>query len=236
MDTFLGRTSTFWAGVEAIAVCVYTIAVIVSLWLIYRQVRIGVSTFQLEAIGRLQRLVDDFRDDRRVLFSKSPVSLALSSDQFPRRPPGRHRIHRMSEGEVRRGAVTKEQAWALQGLDPAQRECTKRVIAKLNDIGQLIEDGFVDRNVFLGKYHVMVIQCCHMVEAARRDEEARRGGNYGQRLLRMRHWATRYNDVWPKHRDVAIEVTCADGKRVIYQSAPATVPRRMAWFVLRQFI
>jgi len=60
------------------------------------------------------------------------------------------------------------------------------VIARMNDLWQLVEDGIIDRRTFLGKYHVMVIQCCHLVEAVRRAEEARRGGNYGQRLLRMR--------------------------------------------------
>lgn len=233
MDTFLGRSSTFWSGVEALAVCVYTVVVIVTLGFIYRQVRTGAMAFQLDAIRRLQELVDDFREDRRLLFTTLPLDLVFSHEQFSKQPPGRHTVHRLSEDELRSMAPTPEQKQALESLGEEQLECARRVIARLNDIGQLIEDHFIDRRVFLGKYHVMVIQCCHLVEAIRREDEKRRGGNYGQRLLRMRHWATVYNDVSPKHRDLAIEIKGAHGCRVAYQSPSPTFLQHAVWAIRR---
>jgi len=233
MDTFWGHSSTFWVGIEAIAVCAYTVLVVMTLLFIYRQVRIAAKTFQLEAIHRLQELVDDFREDRRVLFTECPLDLALSQAQFPKRPPGRHKITRLGKEQARRAALTPKQVTALHSVSSGLRERAKVVIARLNDIGQLVEDGFVDRRVFLGKYHVMVIQCSHIVEAIRRDEESKRGGNYGQRLLRMRHWAVTYNDICPKHRNSPIEITDGSKRRVIYKSPSPTVIHSLVWMARR---
>jgi len=234
MDTFWGHSSTFWTAIQAIGVCAYTALVVITLWFIYRQVRYAAKAFQFGTICRLQELVDDFHEDRRILFTMCPLELALSHEQFPKRPPGRHSATRPDEKLTQQMAITPQQATALQSVSDELRERARRVIARLNDIGQLVEDGFVDRLVFLGKYHVMVIQCCHLVEAIRRDEEARRGGSYGQRLLRMRYWATTYNDVWPKHREAAIEITCTSGRRVIYVSPSPTVLQRTMWMIRRR--
>ena len=136
----------------------------------------------------------------------------------------------MAQKRPRIAGITRGQREALQSLDDETRDRAVHIIARLNDIGQLVEDGFISRRVFLGKYHVMVIQCCHMVEVIRRDEEKRRGGNYGHRLLRMRHWATTYNDIWPKHRNVPIEITSGPGganRRVIYRTPNFSFPRRV---------
>jgi hypothetical protein len=233
MDNFWGHSSTFWVGIEAIGVWAYTFLVVVTLWFIYRQVRLAAKTFQLDAIRRLQELVDDFREDRRILFTTCPLDLALSHLQFPKRPPGRHSAARLDTDQNRIMALTPKQVVALRSINYELRERAKGVIARLNDIGQLAEDGFIDRHVFLGKYHVMIIQCCHLVEAIRRDEEALRGGSYGQRLLRMREWATTYNDIWPKHRLAAIEITDGSSRRVIYHSPAPTVARLASWTVRR---
>lgn len=159
----------------------------------------------------------------------------MTDRQFPRVPPGRWSARRLSEGQVRRLALTKEQKRLLRGLTADQRELAQRVIARLNDIGQLLEDGLVDRRVFLGKYHVMVLQCCHLVEAVRREEERSRSGNYGQRLLRMRHWAARYNDICPKHRDVPVLIRSGEAQRKVYESPEAGSWRRAAWAARRWF-
>jgi len=217
-SVFWGHTSTFWVGVEALAVSAYTLLVSATLWFIYRQVRTAAKAFQMDAICRLQQLVDDFRESRTILFTTCPLELVVSGEQFPSKAPGRHKIKRSSEDEIRRTALTEKQNVALQSIDSDLREHAKCVIARLNDIGELVEDGFVSRRVFLGKYHAMVIQCCHAVEAIRRDEEARHGGNYGQRLLRMRHWAVTYNDIWPKHRNKVIAVTGPKGQCIVHQS------------------
>jgi len=232
VDTFLHHSNTFWVGIEALAVCTYTVFVVVTLWFIFLQVRTASKSFQFGAVCRLQELVDDFREDRHALFATCPLELAMSDDQFPRRPPSRRRSsprHR----EKQPMALTAEQTAALRSISDEVRERAMCVIARLNDIGALIEDGFIDRRVVLGKYHVMIIQCCYMVEAVRRDEENRRGGNYGQRLLRMRHWATTYNDVWPKHRATTIEIRSPSGHRVLYKSPSPTLIQRGTWVVRR---
>src|SRR5258708_36902400 len=107
----------------------------------------------------------------------------------------------------------------------------------------------------MGKWQVCVIQCCHLVEAIGRAEEGRRGGNYGQRLLRMRHSAITYNDVWSKHRSVAIKISrlqplryflgsdehkhpvpSIPEQRVIYQSPSPTAVRHVIWAIRRLFL
>lgn len=223
----------FWTGVEALAVWAYTILVTLTLWFLYRQVRTAAKTFQLDAARRLQELVDDFRGDRRQLFTTLPLELALRDQQFLTRPSGRRTVARSSENEIARMALDDEQKTALGALGEDQRELARRVIGRLNDIGALIEDGLVERGAFLGKYHVMVIQCCHLVEAVRRDEEMGRGGNYGQRLLRMRRWAVLYNDASPKHRTVPVHITNGSTKRVVYRSPAATIQRRIVWVFRR---
>jgi len=220
-------------GVEALGVCAYTFFVIFTLWFIYRQVRTAAKAFQLDAICRLQQLVDDFREDRHTLFTTCPLDLAISHEQFARKPPGRRKVKDLADEERRRMVLTEKQAGALRSISNELRERANCVISRLNDIGELVEDVFVDRHVFLGKYHVMIVRCCHLVEAIRRDEETRHGGSYGQRLLRMRHWATTYNDIWPKHRNVAIAVTGPQGRRVLYQSPSSTAIRRVIWAIRR---
>lgn len=231
METFWGGSSTFWTAMAAIASAVSTLMVVVTLWFIYRQVRVAAKAFELDAICRLQQLVDDFRDDRYALFRSCPLDLVALEDQFPKRPPSKHRsnVHRQTSQE----SLTPSQLEKLQSMSDKLRGSATRVIDRLNDIGQLVEDGFVDQDVFFGKYHVMVMQCCHATEAIRRHEERRRGGNYGQRLLRLRSRAATYNDIWPKHRNVSIKITVGGGSRVIYKSPSPTLGKRILWALRR---
>jgi hypothetical protein len=233
MDTFWGHSSTFWVAMEALGVWVYSFIVIITLSFIYQQVRTAAKSFQFDTICRLQQLVDDFREDRRLLFANCPVELALSQEQFADLPPERHHALNLDERHFKKLALTFEQTAALGSLSEDVRESAVRVIARLNDIGQLVEDGFINRRVFLGKYHVMIIQCCHLVEAIRRDEEEKRGGNYGHRLLRMRRWATTYNDICPKHRDAPIEITSSSKRRIVYKSPSPDAFRLITWATRR---
>lgn len=233
MDEFLGRGIVFWTAIQTIAVCVSAVVVGITFWFLYMQVRTAAKTFELDAIRRLQELIDDFREDRQHLFTTFPLDIVFRHDQFSQRPAGRHKPSRLTEGEIRRMMLTEEQKKALDSLSSEQRNLAQRVIARLNDIGELIENGIINRRMFLGKYHVMVVQCCHILEAFRRDEEKRRSGNYGQRLLRMRHWAVTYNDASPKHRDIPITITNGKDSRPVYQSPSHTFSRRIEWTVRR---
>lgn len=238
-------------ALEAIGVSVNAVFVVATLWLIYRQVRTAAKSFQLDVICRMQTLVDDFRDDRIALFTSIPLELVASHEQFPKQPPRRQ----MSEEYQRAWTLTSEQAAALQSIPEDVRSRAIRVIARMNDVWQLVEDGLIDRRTFLGKYHVMVIQCCHLVEAIRREEEARRGGNYGQRLLRMRQAAIMFNDASPKHRAVTIKISrlqpvhfflggdqqqhavpSVPEHRVIYKSPTPTLANRLTWAFRRWFL
>lgn len=235
MDTFLGHSGVFWAGVEAICVGIYTVFVIATLWLIYLQIRIALRSFRFDANRRLQELVDEFRDDRKKLFETLPLEIALSHQQFSSKPPGRWRASAIQESEFEQMKLTPIQETALKSLQPEDYDCACHIIARLNDIGQLVEDGMVDHKVLLGKYHVMIIQCCHMVEAIRRSEEQSRGGNYGQRLLRMRNWATTYNDIMPKHRSVPVHIKNKTERRIVYESPSANFAQKSILAVRRRF-
>lgn len=233
MDEFLGRSVLFWTAIQTIAVCASSAAVAVTLWLIYIQVRTASKTFELDAIQCLQKLVDDFREDRRQLFTTFPLEIVLHHDQFPNRPPGRSKLPRLTRSQIKRMALTVQQKSALDSLTPDQRDRARHVIRRLNDIGQLIEDGIINRQMFLGKYHVMIIKCCHILEAIRREDEYQRGGNYGQRLLRMRHWAVTYNNAMPKHRDKPIIITGGKTDCRVYKPPPSTFARELGWAVRR---
>ncbi len=147
MDTFWGYSSTFWTAIAALATTVYTVFVIVTLWVIYLQVRMAAKSFQFEAICRLQGLVDDFREDRLMLFKSCPKEIVLSHSQFPRKPPTRRGISDIKESELKRTALNMDQIRVLSSISEELKESAKRVIARLNDIGQLVEDGFVDKEV-----------------------------------------------------------------------------------------
>lgn len=233
MSTFLGRDAVFWAGIEALAVCIYTFVVVVTGLLIYRQVRAAAMTFRLGAAQRLQELVDVFRTDRQSMFQTFPLEMVMGAEQFPQEPPRRVGARPRGLGDAATLGLTEQQAQAIESLSEEQRETARRVVGKLNDIGELIESGTLEQRAFLGKYHVMVIQCCHMLEAFRREEERRRGGNYGQRLLRMRQWAINYNDASPKHREMPISVTNGVERRMVYRSPPGTRSQRLTWFMRR---
>jgi hypothetical protein len=242
-ETFLGQSSIFWTGVAAISACVSTVLVVVTMWFLVYQIKLAAKTLALETVRNLQRSVDEFRDDRRLLFTDCPIELGFGQDQFPEKPPKRRSQTKIYE--CLPAEMTADQTLALASISGDQKDRAVRVIDRLNDIGQLLEDGFIDRRIVFGKYHVMIIQCCHVVEAVRQAEESRRGGNYGQRILRLRHRATIYNDIWPKHRAKPIKVSresssrisgsLSKAERIVYQSPDPTLSLRFRWFIRRIF-
>jgi hypothetical protein len=240
-DTFLGGSVTFWTGIQAIGVLISTVLVVFTGYLLYRQVRIAEAP-QLEGIRYAQTLVDGFHDERTQLFRTFPIEMVAEAHQFPRRPPGRQVRSGLSEGERRDMGVNEAQSKALDSLTEAEWSLARTVINKLNDIWQLVEDGYVDRQIFLGKYHTMLIRLCHFLEFARREmEEKEHGGNYGQRLLRMRHVAITFNTINPKHRDVRIMISGhtrggeAVTKVIVERIEKASLPQKMLWEFQRRF-
>jgi hypothetical protein len=112
----------------------------------------------------------------------------------------------------------------------------RKVIGRLNDLGQLAEDGFINYQVFLGKYHTMIIRLCHFLEPIRRKiEDEQHGGSYGQRLLRMRHVAITYNKISPKHRNVDIKIFTPNGSKTIVPAFEGSLIQRLFWYFQRRF-
>jgi len=236
MELFLGKPTVFWCGLEAIGVLANALILAITGWFIYRQVRTAASTFQFDGIRKMQELVDEFREDRAKIFATFPIELVISSTQFADRPPNRIVGYRISEGERRRMFLTEEQLQARNSLNDEQIHLSKKIIGKLNDLGQLAEDGFINYKVFLGKYHTMIIRLCHFLEPIRRKiEEEQHGGNYGQRLLRMRHTAITYNKISPKHRNVDIKIVTSNGSKIIVAAMEGSLIQRFFWYFQRYF-
>jgi len=236
IELFLGKPTVFWCGLEAIGVLANALILAITGWFIYKQLRTAARTFQFDGIRKMQELVDEFREDRDKVFLTFPIELVVSSTQFASRPPIRIVGYKISEGERRRMLLTKEQAQALNSLNDEQIYVARKVIGKLNDLGQLAEDGFINYKVFLGKYHTMIIRLCHFLEPIRRKiEEEQHGGNYGQRLLRMRHTAITYNKISPKHRNVDIKIFTPNGSITIVPAMEGSLTQRVFWYFQRSF-
>jgi len=234
-ELFLGQSAVFWGALEAIGVSISALFVAVTGWLVYRQVRTAAKAFQLDGLRYMQDLVDGFNKERTELFGSIPIELAMETKQFPRLPPGQHAVRRYSEGEHRRMELTDRQKELLDKLSDEQLALARKVIGKLNDLGQLVEGGYIDRKAFLGKYHVMVIQLCYLLEPIRRREERSRSGNYGQRLLRMRHTALIYNTICPKHRSVDVRIHTPKEERTIVEAVDGSALQRLKWCLQRRF-
>ncbi len=119
--------------------------------------------------------------------------------------------------------LTTEQTEAMASLADDDLKTARRVITRLNDLGQLIEDGYFPKRTFYRKHHVMVLRTCHMVEPIRQHlEDESEGGNYGRTLLTMRATAANYFDRSPKPRDVAaVHISNRHGRRAVYQTKPS---------------
>lgn len=236
VDTFLHLSEIQWIAVQGMAVAVQALVLIVTLIFAYKQLRQVVRNSQFDAVHRMQQIMDSFREERKKLFESLPLDLMLHSSQFPKKPPHRWRLTHISEGEHRAMLLTDKQRIALNSLTPDQIELCRTVINYLNDIGQMVEDGFIPKDVFFGKYHLVVIRCCYLIEAVRRHiEEQIEGGNYGQRLLRLRHHATCYNDIMPKHRDVVVYIRNSKERKLVYESPTGGLLRRFVWTLCRAF-
>jgi len=228
-DTFLALPSVAWTALQALFVLVTGL-------LIYMQVRAATRGFQFDSIRNMQAMVEDSLLQRRIVFAEFPIELAASSQQFPRRPPSRSVAYGMSAEEQANVATTPEQEAALRSLTDVQVQSARAVINALNDLGQLAEDGYIDRQVFFGKYHEMIIRLCHALELVRREViEKNEGGNYGQRLLRIRRAAITYHNGTPKHRARPLKLTMRGGEKVIISPIEkSSLRQRMAWALQKQ--
>lgn len=232
----LNDSTGFWNNISSITSLFNAIIIAITAWFIYGQVRTAVKAFQFSSILKMQELVDNFKEERKIIFSTFPIELIAKSSQFSSHPPSGFFIQKFSEGERRKLLLTKDQKNALNNLSDEQFELARKVIGKLNDIGQLAEDGFINYRVFLGKYHTMVIRLCHILEPIRRKiEEEGHGGSFGQRLLRMRHMAITYNTIIPKQRNVDIKIVMQNKSVTIVPAIKGSILQKIFWFFRRRF-
>lgn len=155
----------------------------------------------------MQKLVDEINEIAPQIYNL-PIELACNDNQFSKKPPSGHKIYKISESEKRNMRLTSKQELIVNSLTKEEILNCRLVINKLNDLGQLLEDKYINYKVFLGKYHTMIIRLVSILEPVRRfiesDSKNGIGGNYGQRLLRMRYRAILFNYSYPKHRNVDI--------------------------------
>lgn len=222
MTEYLSSLDLDWVAVQAIAVSISSLILVVTVIIGVRQLRQSAKSAQFDAVLRMEELVDDFRDDRRQLFENLPLDLAFTTDQFTK-PPTHRGPPDLTYAKRRQTILTPEQTTALAAMTDDDIEAARRVITRFSDLGQLIEDGYFPKRTFYRKHHLMVLRTCHMVEPIRQYlEDESEGGNYGRTLLSMRKTAARYYDRSPKHRDVAaVHISNRQGRRAIYQAKPS---------------
>jgi hypothetical protein len=225
-ETFMGLSALEWIGVQ-------TVVVLLTGWLIYGQVRIAARSFQLEGIREMQRLIDRLSEVRIRIQLTFPIVLALECSQFQQRPPGRQVAYPPSRVEKMKMVLTDSQTAALRTIMKDKNKKDDAIIAinLLNAIGQLMEDGFVEKGIFLGMHHVLIIRLVHWLEPVRRELDI--NSNYGQRLLRMRHKAIIYNTICPKHRAKDIAIFNSTERRVLVHAMKSSLPQRIFWFFRR---
>lgn len=196
----------------------------ISALLVYKQIRIAVKARQLEAMIKIDEYFEQINVLAREMYNEFPPEIVLSQTQFFKRPPYRFKRITYSDYEKANMRLTEAQEKALCNLTEIQYQKAKRVIELLNSVGQYIEDGFIDYNIVLGKYHTTIIRLCAIVEAVRRDIEAENkkllGGNYGQRILRLRHKAILYIKIHEKHREVGVKLNMKKANKGIDVLSP----------------
>lgn len=234
-DTFWGLREIEWVGLESISLAIGTVILIITGWFWYLQVRQGTRANYFDAVVHMQKLIDELHEEGgHELFHGFPIHLVMGNAQFVPPPMSKYRPQHLSEKERQSTALSRDQVLALEGLTADQKQFARYVINRINDLGQLVEDRFLPKDVFFGKHHLLVLRCCSVIEPIRRRVEMDSGGNYGQRILRIRHRATVFNDIYARHREVPVFVVIGKERVLVYQSPEATILRRLIWMVRRR--
>lgn len=210
---YISPSDVFWNALTAFGTLISASVVTIGGLFAYRQLKWAVRESRLKGILEMQKIIDSFSEERKEIFSTFPADLLLKSEQFSTRPPSKTHTFTLSDEEKEKISLTGKQNKAYGELSEKQKKIALKVIGKLNDLAELIEDDFIDKKIFMGKYHLMVIRLCYLLEPIRRKQDE--DGNYGQRLLRLRKMAINYNSIIPKHRSKAIIISVSGEKRVI---------------------
>ncbi len=148
----------------------------------------------------------------------------------------------MRDGGEDRQFVYKElpgDPQALSRLSDTDRKKVERVIASLNDVGLLIEEGAVPKKLFFGVYHTMIIRLWYNLQHYVKYHETRIGGRYAKRLERLERRAKLYHDIHPMHRKTVILLDTGKGEPVkVYETHKKQhfkgVMQKVIWFFRRR--
>lgn len=229
---FLNKPPQFWDGLSSLSTTLGAAFVVVTAWLAYRQFKIMVRSAELEGIKHMQELMDGLRPYKAPLYAYLSPSTVATADQFAAKPPSPDK-----EGSEPPRKLTPRQIKAAKELmsDPALKNCAENCMNRLCDLGQLLEDGFLRRRLFLGKYHVTIIHLCHMLEPVRQIRD--QNGNFGQRMLRLRHMAIDYNACIPKHRRKNLTIKLGKSGRevtLVKKHSQASLVQKVRWYIRRK--
>ncbi len=179
------------------------IATIFSAWVVIRQIQVSVRTSQFEAMKQVAQLMSKI--DKKLY--NIPIDIIYRPDEFPSNPPPRYESWLQTPGErdkLERAKNKRADFFKENGGHEEFDEAAYKAINILNEVAEYIEDGYVSDMSVLGQYHFLIIRTIHQVEAFR----TQRSGDYGHRLLRLRHKAILYHYMTPKHsdKDVVLEL------------------------------
>jgi len=127
----------------------------------------------------------------------------------------------------------------IREMSEADCKRTEKVVASLNDVGLLLDQGAISKKAFFSVYHTMIIRLTYKLQPYIRYHESRIGGRYGRRLEKLARRAKLYHDIHPKHRKTVILLDSGgDTPDVVYKTGMGKglgrLLRRKKWFFRRR--
>ena len=91
------------------------------------------------------------------------------------------------------------------GLDDTLA-AARKTVHFLNDLGAYVENGVISQRLFLGHFHVRLIELTTLLEPYVLYVTGQRGTRWGIRLLRLKAMALAYHEAERKHRPLTIRL------------------------------
>lgn len=177
--------------------------------IIFVQSRSAVKALQMQGMLKIQDMIHSLQKNSSIIY-ELPSNIILCEDMY------KGSTKRFGKRAVCAPVISEQQKLAASKLTDQQINTIRYAINTLNDIGHLVEAGYVSYGDFLGKYHTLIIRYCHIIEVTRQWlQNDFYGGNYGQRLLRMRDKAILFHKMHRRHRATSVYIfNNASGERI----------------------
>lgn len=125
----------------------------------------------------------------------------------------------------------------MENISPELRKKTLNIVNALNELGTLLEENMIDKRIFFGMCHTIIIRGWYKLELFVRHEESKIGGRYGRRIERLDKRAKLYHDINKKHRITVIKIPIGTETRVIYETKIEVglkrIQQKIKWFFIR---